>query len=170
MKICRTVLTMATLLCTAVQAAAQPAENPASPQELLSQLRTEYPPHEQELLTIFDAAAKTEEGADPADTRLRMQIQLSNYMWKNQQADNWLGIVKLAHATQEGDMRLTIEIAPGVTISTYENRELDGDRNTLVRRSSPLWPGLSDMKIGENCQLQRDDAGPNTRRRSGNDT
>lgn len=61
---------------------------------------------------------------------------------------NWSGIVKSIGGTSEGQGYLTVEIAEGVTLETWNNTLSDSSARTLIPRNSPLYKTVLGLKEG----------------------
>lgn len=61
---------------------------------------------------------------------------------------NWTGIVKSIGGTSEGQGYLTVEIAEGVTLETWNNTISDSSDHTLIPRNSPLYKTVLGLKEG----------------------
>jgi hypothetical protein len=111
------------------------------------------PQRESDLIALIDDARKllrTGRSATPAqDARMAMQIQVISYMRQSQAAQDWTGTVKTHGTTSEGDAWITIEIAEGVTISTWQSESDDLNSNTLFKPHSKLFSVAQTAKIGQ---------------------
>jgi hypothetical protein len=111
------------------------------------------PDRERELIAIFGDAARRYEAARTAlqrsDIRISTELRISRYMAASQDAPDWVGVFKGARSTPEGDLWLSIEIAPNVTLTTHQNRFADETEQTLIHRFSPMWPVLDQLLVGE---------------------
>ena len=110
------------------------------------------PQRERDLIAILTDARKqyqTSKTANPAqDARMNMQMRVIGFMRQSQVADDWIGTVKTRGITPEGKAWITIEIADGVTVSTWTSRGDDSDSGTLIRPSTPLFATVQQAKIG----------------------
>lgn len=111
------------------------------------------PQREQELINILVDARKQyaaiHSDAPARDARLAMQVRVIAYMQKGQTFQGWTGTIKTHGTTPEGDAWITIEIADGITISTWQKRLDDLNTSTLFRRHSPLYAAVQSAKIGQ---------------------
>lgn len=62
---------------------------------------------------------------------------------------NWTGVVKTIGGTSEGQGYLTVQVAEGVTLETWNNTLSDIDDNTLIPRKSPLYKTVLSLKEGQ---------------------
>lgn len=62
---------------------------------------------------------------------------------------NWTGVVKTIGGTSEGLGYLTVEIADGVTIETWNNEISDSWDNTLIQKKSGLYKTLLGLTEGQ---------------------
>jgi len=114
---------------------------------------TAMPQREADLIAIMEDARKqlrTGHGASPAqDARMSMQIHVMSYMRQSQAAQDWTGTVKTRGTTPEGDAWISIEIANGVTVSTWQTEVEDLNANSLFKPRSPLFAAAKSAKIGQ---------------------
>jgi hypothetical protein len=110
------------------------------------------PQREHDLIDILMDARKqykASHSASPAaETRVNMQIRVIGYMRQSQIATNWIGTVKSRGLTTNGNAWITIEIADGITIGTWENERDDGDSATLFRPHAKLFAPAQAAKLG----------------------
>lgn len=110
------------------------------------------PQRERDLIAILMDARKayqTGKSANPAkDARMDMQLGVIGFMRQSQIADKWIGTVKTRGLTPEGNAWITIEIADGITISTWASQRDDIDSGTLIRPRTMLFPTAQQAKIG----------------------
>jgi hypothetical protein len=72
---------------------------------------------------------------------------------RDQAADSWIG--KISKLTSNGDGKgvLSIELAPDIQVSTWNNALSDIGSNTLIDPSSSLFKSLSSMKRGDTVRF-----------------
>jgi len=70
-------------------------------------------------------------------------------MRQSQAAQDWTGTVKTRGTTPEGDAWISIEIANGVTVSTWQTEVEDLNANSLFKPRSPLFAAAKSAKIGQ---------------------
>ena len=111
------------------------------------------PDREHALLDIFRDTAARYQAARTAkqkgDLRIAMEVRLARFMDESQEAKDWLGVVRAAHSTAEGDRWISIEIAPETALSTFENRFADKQELTLIRKYTPLWSVIDQIAVGQ---------------------
>jgi hypothetical protein len=83
------------------------------------------------------------------DSRMGLQIRMMSFMRESQIAQDWRGIVKSGGITSDGNARLTIEIADGITVGTWTTDTEDRGRGTLFKPGSPLFDASKTLKIGD---------------------
>lgn len=109
------------------------------------------PQRERDLIDILLDARKqytTSHSTAPAqDARVAMQIRVISYMRQSQLATDWVGTVKSRGITPDGNAWITIEIADGITVSTWPTERDDGDSATLFRPHSKLFAPAQAAKI-----------------------
>ena len=109
------------------------------------------PPRERELIdTLLEArkSFQTSHSFSPAkDARIDMQIRVISYMRQSQVATDWIGTVKTRGITPEGNAWVTIEIADGITVSTWQTERDDQDSATMFRPHAKLFAPAQAAKI-----------------------
>jgi hypothetical protein len=109
------------------------------------------PPRERELIDTLMAARKayqTSHSLSPAkDARIDMQIRVISYMRQSQVATDWIGTVKSRGITPEGNAWVSIEIADGITVSTWQTERDDQDSATMFRPHAKLFAAAQAAKI-----------------------
>src|SRR5215469_11677259 len=98
------------------------------------------PQRERELVDILMSARKAYQTshaiAQAKDARMDMQIRVISFMRQSQVATDWIGTVKSRGITPDGNAWISIEIADGITVSTWQNEHDDGDSATIFRPHS----------------------------------
>ena len=92
-------------------------------------------------------AAKT--SAKRADERIRMQVGVASFMEESQDAVEWTGVLRESRTTREGDVWVSIEIAPLVTVSNWSSRAADREDLTLIRQGSILSKTIHETEVGQ---------------------
>jgi len=109
------------------------------------------PQRERELIDILLSARKsyqTSHSPSPAkDARMDMQIRVIGYMRQSQLATDWIGTVKSRGITPDGNAWISIEIADGITISTWQTERDDSDSGTMFRPHAKLFAPAQAAKI-----------------------
>jgi hypothetical protein len=109
------------------------------------------PARERELIDTLMAARKayqTSHSLSPAkDARIDMQIRVISYMRQSQVATDWIGTVKSRGITPEGNAWVSIEIADGITVSTWQTERDDQDSATMFRPHAKLFAPAQAAKI-----------------------
>ena len=109
------------------------------------------PQREKELIDILLSARKSYQASHsptPAkDARMDMQIRVISYMRQSQLATDWIGIVKSRGLTPDGNGWITIELADGITVSTWQKESDDSDSGTMFRPQSKLFTLAQAAKI-----------------------
>src|ERR1035441_8985355 len=94
------------------------------PDAVMASVNAPLPQRETDYIRLVEKARKQYAAAKSVDARkymrVDMQIALHNYMGLSHNAKDWVGVFKASTKTQEGTLSLQIEIAPGVTITTWE--------------------------------------------------
>jgi hypothetical protein len=111
------------------------------------------PQRERDLVAIAMDARKqymTGHSASPAqDARIAMQIRVIGFMRQSLLAEDWTGIVKSHGTTPQGSAWISIEIADGITVSTWQNEDDDFNAATLFKPHSPLFQFTESATIGQ---------------------
>ena len=81
------------------------------------------------------------------DARIDMQIRVISYMRQSQVATDWIGTVKSRGITPEGNAWVSIEIADGITVSTWQTERDDQDSATMFRPHAKLFAPAQAAKI-----------------------
>jgi hypothetical protein len=117
-----------------------------------SGLGANMPQRERDLIDILTSARKsyqTSHSPSPAkDARIDMQIRVISYMRQSQVATDWIGTVKSRGITADGNAWISIEIADGITMSTWQTERDDQDSATLFRPHAKLFASVQGAKIG----------------------
>ena len=119
--------------------------------EAADAMAANMPPRERELIDTLLAARKsfqTSHSLSPAkDARIDMQIRVISYMRQSQVATDWIGTVKSRGITPEGNAWISIEIADGITVSTWQTERDDQDSATLFRPHAKMFASVQGAKI-----------------------
>jgi hypothetical protein len=109
------------------------------------------PQRERDLIDILTSARKGYQAShspSPAkDARIDMQIRVISYMRQSQVATDWIGTVKSRGITPEGNAWVSIEIADGITVSTWQTERDDQDSATMFRPHAKLFAPAQAAKI-----------------------
>lgn len=111
------------------------------------------PARQRELIDVLMTARKqylkNRSAARTADVRIDMQLKVIDFMQKGQDFENWRGTVKTRGTTPEGDAWITIDIADGISITTWQKRGDDYIDLTLIRKFTAMHKTIDDAKIGQ---------------------
>jgi hypothetical protein len=109
------------------------------------------PQRERDLIAILMDARKqynaSHSTAPAAQARVDMQIRVISFMRQSQLATDWIGTVKSRGITPEGYAWITLEIADGITVSTWTTVADDGDSATMFRPKAKLFAPAQAAKI-----------------------
>jgi hypothetical protein len=101
-----------------------------------------------DILTSAQKAYKTSHSPSPAkDARMEMQIRVISFMRQSQVATDWVGTVKSRGITPDGSAWISIEIADGITVSTWQTERDDADSATMFRPHAKLFAPAQAAKI-----------------------
>lgn len=116
-----------------------------------SGMAANMPQRERDLIDILMKARndyKASHSPSPAaDARIAMQIRVSGYMRQSQLATDWIGTVKSRGITPEGAVWISIEIADGITVSTWTAAQQDQQSATMFRPHAKLFAVAQAAKI-----------------------
>ena len=109
------------------------------------------PQRERELIDILMSARKsyqTSRSPSPAkDARMDLQIRVISFMRQSQVATDWVGTVKSRGITPDGNAWISIELADGITVSTWQGEREDSDSSTMFRPHAKLFVASQSAKI-----------------------
>lgn len=97
------------------------------------------------------AAARTPEQRQ--QVRLDWQIATTRFAHEQYEEKGWVGFVRMNRITRDGEAALSLEIAPGILISTFQNRDADPEGKSLIGAHSPLYEQVNALTIGEPVQF-----------------
>jgi len=99
-------------------------------------------------------AAKSIDGRKNA--RMTLQIAIHRFMGLTHAAHDWVGIYKGGKRLDSGERSVQVEIAPGVSIVTWDNRFFDTQTGTLIKPYSAIGHILDDLAIGDTVVFSAD--------------
>ncbi len=67
--------------------------------------------------------------------------------------NSWVGKIKSLDANSDGYGVLSIEIAPGITLKTWNNSFSDRNDQTLINPTSPFFKTVSEMAVGDDVEF-----------------
>lgn len=140
--------------------ASQPsaATSSASAQTVAAtEMATKAPPppeltQEQQFIALIEEAR---DEADDAENDFQKRLPLTNRgkaickLLKSKTVSDWTGEVKTLNTNGDGLGILTIEIADGVQVSTWNNAFSDFEDNTLIQTDSPVFAAMSSLSEGD---------------------
>lgn len=110
------------------------------------------PQREREFIAIIEKARKeyavSKSASARQSARLALQISTHQFMGLTHRADDWVGVYKVSNRADNGDRSIEIEIAPDVTLATWDNPVADNGADTLVKPSAPMANVLDGLTIG----------------------
>jgi hypothetical protein len=128
-------------------------EEGIDPALVTEEMQSIMPDRERAFIRLLLAARREYEAASPGAERQRcrlaMQVAVSRFMSENQDVENWVGVFRGSHTNLEGDRRIQIEIAPGITIGTGRDRLDDPDLLTLIEPHSDSYTALDEIGVGQ---------------------
>jgi hypothetical protein len=140
------------LAFAATALAQSPPKTQPSP-GLIASARAPLPQRESDYIAIIDKAQKQYAANRSVDarrnTRANLQIAVHDFMGLAHNAQDWVGVFKDSKQTHEGALTLEIEIAPGVTIATWDNAAMDVSYNTLLKPYMPVGKVAGSLAIGD---------------------
>ncbi|MDB5392990.1 MAG: hypothetical protein JWM91_496 [Rhodospirillales bacterium] len=87
---------------------------------------------------------------------MNLQIAVHEFMGLSHNAQDWVGIFKDCKKTREGALTLEIEVAPGVTIATWDNANMDVSYNTLLKPYTSVGKIAGSLAIGDTVVFSAD--------------
>ena len=90
------------------------------------------------------------------NTRMAMQSAVHNFMGLSHNAQDWVGVFKDSKKHHEGSQSIEIEIAPGVTVATWDNPDVDTTSYTMVKQFSALGKLINGLSIGDEVMFSAD--------------
>ena len=133
-----------------------PLPAPAS-SDLVSSANVPLPQRERDYIALIDKARKQYAASRSVDARknarLNLQIATHDFMGLSHSAEDWVGIFKNSKQTHEGTLTVQIEVAPGVTISTWDNSDVDASSGTLLKPYLPLGKIVAGLAIGDTVRF-----------------
>ena len=131
-----------------------PAQDQGTDPALLAdEMESMMPDRERTLIHLFLDGRRKYEAASPGlereQCRLKMQAAVSKLVGEAPDVKNWVGVFRASHTNPEGDRSVRIEIAPGVTISTAQNRQDDPNLATLIEPHSDSYAEVDGIGVGQ---------------------
>jgi hypothetical protein len=124
------------------------APQPAAPQD------------EKDYMAIIEAAREEYSAAKSIDgrknARISLQISIHRFMGLAHSAHDWVGVYKGGKRLDSGDRSVQVEIAPGVSIVTWDNRFFDTQTGTLIKTYSAMGHILDNLAIGDTVVFSAD--------------
>jgi hypothetical protein len=152
-------LIAALFFASAAHAQTKPPPKP-EPEVILGSARAPLPPREAEYIGIIQntrrqyAAARSIDGRRGA--RMAMQSAVHNFMGLSHNAQDWVGVFKDSKKNPTGSQSVEIEIAPGVTVATWDNPASDSTYYTMIKRFSALGQVIDGLAIGDEVTFSAD--------------
>jgi len=141
------------------QPPAPPAPAPA-PEAVIGSAKAPLPQREADYIVIIQNARRQYAASKSIDARrnvrMAMQSTVHLYMGLSHRAQDWVGVFKDSKKNPEGSQSLEIEIAPGVTVATWDNPTADATSDTMLKQSSALGKLVYGLSIGEEVMFSAD--------------
>jgi hypothetical protein len=123
------------------------------PDAITSSANAPLPQREIDYIRLIEKARKKYGASKSVDARkyirVDLQIAVHNFMGLSHTAQDWVGVYKGSTRTQEGTLSFELEIAPGVTVTTWENTDSDKSYDTLIKSFSPIGKIIDTLAIGD---------------------
>jgi len=152
--------TAATAPIAGAQIKQPPAAAPGAPDAIIGSAKAPLPPREAEYIGILQNARKQYITARSVDgrrnARVAMQSAVHNFMGLSHNAENWVGVFKDSKKNPLGTQSVEIEIAPGVTVATWDNPASDATYYTLIQQTSAMGKLVSGLAIGDEVVFSAD--------------
>jgi hypothetical protein len=161
---------LATILVAQLFAATAMAQTPAAPaakpsqqndpNAIITSANVPLPQRETDYIKlIFRARRQYAAGRSVEarrDARMDMQIAVHQFMGLAHDARGWIGVFRSSTKKADGRESLAIEIAPGVTVGTWDNPGRDKGFATMVQPDSRLGKAIDGLAIGDTVVFSAD--------------
>ena len=155
----------AAFLFSASSAYAQtkPPTPPAGPEPIIGSAKAPMPQRESDFVAMMQNARRQYLAARSVDgrqyARMAMQSTVHNFMGLSHRADGWVGVFRDSKKNPLETMSVEIEVAPGVTVGTWDNPAADTSYYTLIRQSSAMGKLIDSLVIGDEVVFSGDIVG-----------
>ena len=130
----------------------EPVQKSDSPSVTVAKI--ELPKSESDLIEVVK---KAQMGASQAENDMARGgiLAARNNSLKGMPVDvqDWIGVVTKVDSNSDGKGVLSIEIAPDVTVKTWNNAISDSFNNTLLEPGTPLFNTAAALKKGQQVQF-----------------
>jgi len=137
-----------------------PAAAPGPPDAIIGSAKATLPPREAEYIGILQNARKQYITARSVDgrksARIAMQSAVHNFMGLSHNAQDWVGVFKDSRKNPLGTQSVELEIAPGVTVATWDNPASDATYYTLIQQTSAMGKLVGSLAIGDEVIFSAD--------------
>jgi hypothetical protein len=121
--------------------------------QIIGSAKGPLPAREIDYIRLIDKARQQYAASRSVDARknarMAMQVATHDFMGLSHNAQDWVGIFKDSKKTREGALTLEIEVAPGVTIATWDNANMDASYGTLLKTYTPTGKVAGALAIGD---------------------
>jgi hypothetical protein len=152
-------LIAALFFASTANAQTKPPPKPG-PEVILGSAKAPLPLREAEYIGIIQSTRRQYAAARSIDarrgTRMAMQSAVHNFMGLSHSAQDWVGVFKDSKKNPTGSQSIEIEIAPGVTVATWDNPASDGTYYTMIKPFSTLGKVIDSLSIGDEVVFSAD--------------
>ena len=139
----------------AIAQTAAPGAKPAQtdPNAIISSANVPLPARETDYIRlIFQARRQFAAGRSVdarRDARMNMQISVHQFMGLAHYTRDWIGVFTGSKRNRDGTESLEVEIAPGVTVGTWDNSDRDRTYGTMIKPFSSVGRVVDKLAIGD---------------------
>lgn len=116
-----------------------------------------YPSQEREFVNLLTSyIAKTKKADNDlqiASLKSERDSRICEIIKTNKNAINWSGVIRDLNSNQDGKGVISVEIAKGVTLKTWNNSFSDTGDETLIPQETPLFKEALSLKIGDKIKF-----------------
>lgn len=118
-------------------------------------VQIQLPTDQQKFIEIVKLAQEksTQAENDMAKGGIKMEREQAICKVIKGTVSNWVGTINQIDANSDGKGVLSIELASGLTVKTWNNDVSDYDTETLLLPNSPLFLKVSQMKVGQTVKF-----------------
>ncbi len=137
-------------LCPAGRGAVAQPRQQAAPAFLVD---AQTPKAERDFIAIVDKARSDFMAGRSVDARtgarIALQIDIHQYMGLTHNARDWVGVFMGSNKTEDGYRSIAIQIAPGLSVSSWDSRYVDEPYATMVKPFGTEAQVIDSLTIGQ---------------------
>ncbi|HEJ9554090.1 TPA: hypothetical protein SMN29_000054 [Proteus mirabilis] len=116
-----------------------------------------YPSQEREFVNLLTSyivkTKKADNDLQIASLKSERDSRICEIIKTNKNAINWSGVIRDLNSNQDGKGVISVEIAKGVTLKTWNNSFSDTGDETLIPQETPLFKEALSLKIGDKIKF-----------------